>query len=190
MLVAVTEGEAKLMVKDVLNNDGFFFFLRITVSTGTTTGELWRDLRMTREALHPKAVHDLKQLISKVVEWEDRWSRMAAENKETLPVIWKMAALMELCTPDVQDVVYQNVDGVSEDYDKLVQRILAWSANKVANSVVPVPMDVGWVHNQQQDDRVEQEDVGAVTMNTVCHGCGGCEHLKWADSSAEREGEP
>ena len=134
---------------------------------------------MTREALHPKAVHDLKQLISKVVEWEDKWARMAAKHKETLPVIWKMAALMELCSLDVQDVVYQNVDGVSEDYDKLKQKIVTWAANKVANSVGPVPMDVGWVHNQEQDERVEQEDVGAVTMNTVCHGCGGCGHLKW-----------
>ena len=141
---------------------------------------------MTREALHPKAVHDLKQLISKVVEWEDKWARMAAEHKETLPVIWKMAALMELCPPDVQDVVYQNVDGVSEDYDKLKQRILAWAANKVANSVGPVPMDVGWVHNQEQDERVEQEDVGAVTMNTVCHGCGGCGHLKWECPTLQR----
>ena len=54
---------------------------------------------MTREALHPKAVHDLKQLISKVVEWEEKLDRMAAEHKETLHVIWKMAALMELCPP-------------------------------------------------------------------------------------------
>ena len=88
--------------------------------------------------------------------------------------------------PDVQDMVYQNVDGVSEDYDKLKQRILAWAANKVANSEGPVPMDVGWVHNQEQDERVEQEDVGAVTMNTVCHGCGGCGHLKWECPTLQR----
>ena len=80
---------------------------------------------MTREAVHPKAVHDLKQLISKAVEWEDKWAKMAAEHKETLPVIWKMAALMELCLPDVQDVVYQNV-GVSGDYDKLKQSRGSW----------------------------------------------------------------
>ena len=189
VLVTITEGEAKLMVKNVLNNDGVLASHRVYRHHNRRT--LARVLRMTREALHPKAVHDLKQLISKVVEWEDKWARMAAEHKETLPVIWKMAALMELCPPDVQEVVYQNVDGVSEDYDKLKQRILAWAANKVANSVGPVPMDVGWVHNQQQDERVEQEDVGAVTMNTICHGC-----AVWAlevgasDSSAEREGEP
>ena len=93
---------------------------------------------------------------------------------------------MELCFPDVQDVVFQNVDGVSEDYDKLKQRILAWAANMVANSLEPIPMDVGWVHNQEQDERVEQEDVGAVTMNTVCHGCGGCGHSKWECPTLQR----
>ena len=51
---------------------------------------------------------------------------------------------MELRLPDVQDVVYQKVDGVSEDYDKLKQRILAWAANKVANSVGPVPTSAGY----------------------------------------------
>ena len=54
------------------------------------------------------------------------------------------------------------------------------------NSVKAVPMDVGWVHNQEQDKRVEQEDVGAVTMNTVCHGCGGCGYLKWECPTLQR----
>ena len=93
---------------------------------------------------------------------------------------------MELCPPEVQDVVYQKVDGVFGHHDKLKQRILSWAANKVANSVWPVPMDVGWVHNQEQDEHVEQEDVGAVTMNTVCHGCGGCGHLKWECPTLQR----
>ena len=81
---------------------------------------------------------------------------MAAEHKETLPEIWKVVALMELCPPDVQDMVDRNVGGVSEDYNKLKQRILAWAANTISNSMEPVPMDVGWVHN-----------VGAITVNTV-----------------------
>ena len=49
-----------------------------------------------------------------------------------------------------------------------------------------VPIDVGWVHNQEQDERVEQDDVGAVTMNAVCHGCGGCGHLKWECPTLQR----
>ena len=52
----------------------------------------------------------------------------------------------------------QRVDGVSEDYDKL------------KHSMEPDPMAVGWVHNKEQDEHVEQEDVGAITMNTVRMG--------------------
>ena len=111
VLVTITEGEAKLMVKNVLNNDGVWAY-RLYRHYNRRT--LARVLRMTREALHPKAVHDLKQLTSKVVEWEDKWARMAAEHKETHPVIWKIVALMELCPPDVQDLVCQDVDGVSK----------------------------------------------------------------------------
>ena len=85
------------MVKNVLNNDGVLAYHRLYKHHNRRT--LARVLRLTRETLHPKAVHDLKQLISKEVEWEDKWARMAAGHKETLPVIWKMAALMELCPP-------------------------------------------------------------------------------------------
>ena len=115
---------------------------------------------------------------------------MADEHEETPSVIWKMAALMELCTPDVPDVVYQNVDRASEVYDKLKQRILVWATNKVANSVRPVPIDVGWVHNQEQDERVEQEYAGAVTVNTVCSWVWPLRALEVGDSSAQREGKP
>ena len=74
---------------------------------------------------------------------------------------------MKLCLPEVQNMVCQNVDGVSEDRNKLKQ------------GMEPVPMDVGWVHNKEQDEHIEQDDVGAVTINTVCHGYGGYGHLKW-----------
>ena len=44
---------------------------------------------------------------------------MAKEHKDPLPpVIWKMAALMELCPPEVQDMIYQNVDDLNEVCDK------------------------------------------------------------------------
>ena len=78
MFVTIREGEAKLMVKNVLNNDGLLACHRLFRHYNWRT--LARVLRMTREALHPKAVHDLKQLPSKVVEWEDEKAVMAVEH--------------------------------------------------------------------------------------------------------------
>ena len=49
-----------------------------------------------------------------------------------------------------------------------------------------VSMDVGWVQNEEQDEFIEQQNVGALTTNTVCHGCGGCGHLKWVCPSLRR----
>ena len=35
---------------------------------------------------------------------------------------------------------------------RMLMAILAWTSNKIPNSMEPVPMDVGWVHNKEQDE--------------------------------------
>lgn len=62
-----------------------------------------------------QSVKDLGMLMSCAVEWEDRWNGMAKKHKNPLPTIWKTTALMELCPPEVQGMVYQNTDEVDED---------------------------------------------------------------------------
>ena len=57
---------------------------------------------MTMEALHLNSMNDLNS------SWEDKWS-----SGKTLPVTWKMAASFDLCSPKVQDMVYQNAHGVA-----------------------------------------------------------------------------
>ena len=87
---------------------------------------------------------------------------MVAEHKETLPEIWKIAALMELSPPllpDLQDMVDQNVGGVFETTTSTSSGSWRGPRTQSANSMEPVPMDVGWVHKKEQG--VEQEDVGA-----------------------------
>ena len=37
---------------------------------------------MHRDAMHRKLVKDMEALISHIVEWEDRWNRMAKEHKD------------------------------------------------------------------------------------------------------------
>ena len=153
VLVVTTEGEARLMVRNIAIQDGIQAWHRLYLHYNRRT--FARVLRMHREAMHPKPVKDMEALISHIVEWEDRWNRMAKEHKDPLPVIWKMAALMELCPPEVQDMIYQNVEEVNEDYDKLKQKIVTWTSNKVANEGVPMDIGrVGWHddHDHDHDD--------------------------------------
>ena len=176
-LVVLTEGEAKMVVRGVASQDGVLAWHRLYRHYNRRT--LARVLRMHREAMHPKAVTDLSSLISRIVEWEDKWDRMAKEHKTQLPILWKMAAFMELCPPEVQNMVYQNIDEVDEDYEKMKQRVMSWVSNKVAQACGPTPMDIGQftTHSEYDEENVEGEDIGAVS-NMQCHGCGGWGHFK------------
>ena len=180
ILVISTEGEAKLMVRNVISQDGIQAWHRLYRHYNRRT--FARVLRVHKEAMHPKPVKDMNSLISHVVEWEDRWNRMAKEHRNPMPVIWKMAALMELCPPEVQDMIYQNVDEVNEDYDKLKQKIITWASNKVESD--GVPMDVGKVENEEY----EGYDVGAVGWGTHCYNCGGWGHLSRECPSEKKKG--
>ena len=171
VLVITTEGEAKLMVRNSASQDGIQAWHRLYRHYNRRT--FARVLRVHKEAMHPKPVKDLGTLISQIVEWEDRWNRMAKEHNTPSPVIWKMAALMELCPMEVQDMIYQNVDEVNEDYDKLKQKIVAWASNKVANE--GVPMDIGRVAKSDGNE-YEDLEVAAVGWRTQCYNCGGWGH--------------
>ena len=184
VLVVTTEGEARLMVRNIATQDGIQAWHRLYRHYNRRT--FARILRMHREAMHPMPVKDMEALISHIVEWEDRWNRMAKEHKDPLPVIWKMAALMELCPPEVQDMIYQNVDEVNEDYDKLKQKIVTWTSNKVANEGVPMDIGrVGW-HDDHDHDRDDYE-ISAIGQHTQCYNCGGWGHVS-RECPSEKEG--
>ena len=110
---------------------------------------------------------------------------MAKEHKDPLPVIWKIAALMELCPPEVQDVIYQNVDEVSEEYDKLKQKIVTWTSNKVANEGVLVDfVRVGW-HDDHDHDH-DYYEISAIGQHTQCDKCGGWVYMLRECPSAKK----
>ena len=170
VLAVTTEGEVRLMVRNIATQDGIQAWHPLYLHNTRRT--FARVLRMHREAMHPKPVKDMDALTSPIVEWEDRWNRMAKEHKDPRPVIWKMAALMDLCPPEVQDMIYQNVDEVKEDYDKLKQKIVTWTTNKVANEGVPMDTGrVGW-HDDHDHDHDDFE-ISAIGQHTQCFNCGG-----------------
>ena len=115
-----TEGEAKLMVKAVDTHDGVLAWQKLYRHFNRRT--LARILRAHREVMHPKGQKDMTNLISAILEWEDKWRKMEkGEKAGAIPVLWKMAAFMEVCPKEVQDIVYQSIDEIGEDYEKLKQ---------------------------------------------------------------------
>ena len=173
-LVLTTDGEAKLMVKASAAGDGIQAWSRLCRHFNKRT--VARMLRLHREVMHPKQVA-LDNLVSAIMEWEEKWRRMEAEmvGGTAIPQIWKMGAFLELCPTDVQDLVFQNLNDIGEDYGKLMQKVVAFASNKVASMSGPVPMDVGGVkRNEEECD--ECRGVDAVNRTFQCYNCGGWGH--------------
>ena len=70
VLVVTTEGEARLMVRNIATQDGIQAWHRLYLHCNRRT--FASVLRKHREAMHPKPVKDMEALISHIVEWEDR----------------------------------------------------------------------------------------------------------------------
>ena len=171
VLVMITEGEAKMMIRSVPDQDGILAWHRLYRHYNRKT--LARVLRIHREAMHPKPSSDIGNLISDIVEWEDKWTRMAKEYP-SVPILWKMAALMELCPADVQDMVYQTIDDVHEDYERLTQKILSWVSNKMSiRSGLFRWISEGWTG----DSTFEVDSIG---NSSQCYNCG-----SWGHASRE-----
>jgi hypothetical protein len=85
MLVMMTEGEAKLIVKACIAGDGLEAWSRLQKHYSKRT--VARLLRLHREVMYPKQA-ELGQLVTAIMEWEDKWRRMEVEMnvKDKIPV--------------------------------------------------------------------------------------------------------
>ena len=67
MLVLVTEGEAKLLVKSVAECEGLVAWSRLRTRYNRRT--LARLMRVHRDVMYPKAAKTVKDLIAAILEW-------------------------------------------------------------------------------------------------------------------------
>jgi hypothetical protein len=182
VLYLMTENEAKLIVKAVENQDGLVAWQRLHSHFNRRT--LARVLRCHREVMHPKTQKELGGLVTAIMEWEEKWRKMIREeNAGAIPALWKMAAFMELCPLEVQDTIFQCIDDIGEDYDKLKNKVVSWISNKVAARDQAVPMEIGHVRagagpgGGDWDYEEEPEvDVDAVGNEMQCFKCSGWGH--------------
>ena len=185
-LVLSTEGEAKMVVKAVENADGFVAYSRLHAKHSRRT--VARIMRIHKECMYPSQVKDVKLLTSAIFQWEDKWNAMLKEMKDpSVPVLWKMAAFLELCPNDIKDQVFLQIDEINENYAVLREKVLGWTANKVEQekSSGRAPMDIGEVDDSQSalqshldwpgQWQVDEWDINAV--GNYCYTCGAVGHF-------------
>ena len=130
-LVMMTSGEANILVKSVEEQCGYKTWSRLRANyTRRTIGRMMRQLK---ECMYPGTVKDLRSLAAAVGSWEEKWKKMMTELGADMkvPDLWRMAALLEICPKDVREQMHMRLDEVGESYDRLKEKILGWTANRV-----------------------------------------------------------
>ena len=187
ILVLKSEGEAKLLTKAVSGEDGLKAWQMLYRHYHRKT--FAKSIRDHRDVLYPKMLKSMKEVVTGVMEWEDRMAKLE-KTYQVVPEMLKVAALVEMMPAEVKDMVYMTAGDMSESYIKLKQKIFAWTSNKTAQSG-PVPMDIGGVGksgsgcgsfmcqtcNEWDEDESGEYgcDVGAISGN--CYKCGGWGHM-------------
>ena len=170
VLCLLTSGGAKLMIREAQDNDGFAAWQILARTFGRKT--LASSLRKYREAVNPTQAKETSDIVGAITRWESAMKELERTEQEKVPEMIKLAAFTEICTGDIRDMIYQNVD-TTKNYDAMREKVVSWVSNRVASGVQSVPMDIGEVGWQEED----QWNVDAVTAETQCYRCGGRGHM-------------
>jgi hypothetical protein len=152
LLIMLTAGEAKALIKTA-TVDGFVAWH--TLNKAYSRDTLARTLRCYREASNPEPARSLSEVVSKIAAWESKVAALQKVNgMKALDPMLKLAALTEICTPDLKDLIFQQVedfqpgddDALDVAFKKIKEKIISWTSNRLSASR-SVEMNIGNVGN-------------------------------------------
>jgi hypothetical protein len=179
-LVMATTDEALGIVKAVTSGDGIEAWTELQKRYSQRT--MSRMMRVLMECMYPKEVR-VVELGSAILQWEGKWSKMMKEQPTgtSIPDLWKMAALMKMCPKEIKKMIDLSWDAIDEKYTVMRDKVMTWAMNKAEEMGGPVPMDVGGVDGEWDDDGWDEggeaEAVDAVYPTTRCYHCQGYGHM-------------
>ena len=148
----LTAGEAKTIIKGA-TEDGFVAWHMLNATYSRKT--LAKTLRVYREASNPAPAKNLSEVLSCIAKWEGKVQSLAKINgiKELDPML-KLAALTEICTPELKDLIFQQVDeyemgsetGTENALKSTKEKIISWASNRLS-AAKSVELNVGNVGN-------------------------------------------
>ena len=108
----LTSGDAKTLIKNVHNGDGLTAWQVLKKTYARTT--LAKSLRRYREAVNPKQVKNLSEIVGAIAKWEGEVKEVEKAEGLLIPPMIRMAALTEICTDEIRDMVFQNIRWVRQ----------------------------------------------------------------------------
>jgi hypothetical protein len=174
VLCQLTGGQAKSLLRGVDRSDGLKAWRVLHTTYARDT--LARTLRLYREVINPSQCASVDQIITSIGKWETRLKELerhscSAGEVTKLPEMVKLAALTEICTNDIRDLVYQNADS-GRTYEEIREKIIGWTSNRIAASAAH--MDIGHVDSGecQMCDHDFTGGYMEVNMAGKCYNCG------------------
>jgi hypothetical protein len=181
ILFILVTGEAKTLIK--AQTDGLEAWRILCQAYSRRT--LARTLRLYKEAIIPSPAKSITEVITKISEWENKVNDLVTIEGKSLDPMIKLAALTEICTPDLKDMVYQQIGMVKklddqaaeQTYKEVREKVISWVSNRVAASD-SVNLNIGHVQADMEcypcDENTGYLDINA--MMGKCYTCGGIGH--------------
>jgi hypothetical protein len=164
-------GEALLIMQGVRDMDGVSAWQKLHKKYNAKT--VARTMMQMMQVMSPPKVKEQKALVSAIEKWEAKVKDMEQEYGDEIIFtnIAKMSIFTSMCPDGIQDIILQQVEAM-KTYRELRDKVVSITSNRVAMADGPVPMEIGNVENEE-----EEQDVAAVGRNIQCHTCSGWGHM-------------
>ena len=171
------DGEALMIVRQVNDMEGVRAWQKLFQRYNPRT--MARGLRMLSEAVNPPRAKNLADVETLVSKWEDRVKRLETQFGETISDKMRMAIFTNIMPVAIQDYIYTHADKETK-YVQLREKVQAMVNNKISVNAGPVPMDIGDIkgdHDDQGDDHYWDDfEIDGVGNHDYCLRCGGYGH--------------
>jgi hypothetical protein len=168
-------GEALTLVRSVSDMEGASAWNKLFRKYNPKT--MARAIRLVGQVTNPPKIKDLQSAEAELDKWEDLVKVLGKDFKEFFSDTVRVGIVTTMMPVSIKELIYTTI-GAEVEYDEVVHKIRAVISNKVAMATGPCPMDVGKVEFEDENDYGYEEEVGAVSMSTQCHGCQGWGHLR------------
>ena len=185
VLALMAKGEAFTVVRGVADMNGLEAWRRLVAKYSPTTPAT--ALAAVIRVMNPQRVKHVRELAAAMEAWENQLNTLEKDHDERLSDRMKVAAFLQLCPGDIQDVIFQNADSMVK-FENVKDRVKGLVSNRMAACAGPVPMDIGgmnfagWEQYGDEYSGQEMEEgeewIGAVGKGgAMCYSCGGYGHF-------------
>ena len=169
-LCQLCKGEARPYLENTRNKNGFEAFRRLSQyyqPSNHHTG-----IAILNAAQRPTRVTNIAKLPEAIERWERDVRRAKDEFNEPMTDFAKVGALMQLCPKDAEIYLTMHQTEIPT-YPLAKARLLNWI--QAREGVGALPMDIGRLGVEGAG--VDEEQIGAITWETICKRCGGRGHF-------------